>query len=105
MGHYVFEVVQWVEKGPSRHVGYMRAHFRTKQDACTYYARHNPHMRHIAQTHGWESDWDPQTHLKYIIREFKNIEQVIPPFDPKDEPVVKSNDLQQVISTTSKFLK
>ena len=35
--------------GKSEHVGYMNKHFRTKQEACDYYDRFNPHMRGLNQ--------------------------------------------------------
>ena len=47
---FVLEVVrfirdrdEWMAKGgKEEHVGYMRAHFRKKKDAASYYDRHNP---------------------------------------------------------------
>ena len=53
---YVLEVVEFITKkdgedgwlalgGKLKHVGYMRAKFKTRNDACAYYNRHNPGMR------------------------------------------------------------
>ncbi len=74
------------------HVGYMDAHFRRKRDACSYYARHNPHMRALDAYGGRYSDWDPTTHLAYIIREEQSVHATVPPFDPADASVRKGNE-------------
>lgn len=90
---WVLEVVRFHTAGVPQdtptakytHVGYMDAHFRTKQDACSYYARHNPHMRAIDVNPGLKSDWDPQTHLAYIVRRgIVGLQTSVPPFDPED---------------------
>lgn len=94
---FVLEVVrfiqdhdEWMAKGGKQeHVGYMRARFRTKKDAASYYDRHNPHMRGLNAHNTWASDWDPNTSLKYIVREDKNLNHTISPFDPADEPVIE----------------
>ena len=93
---FVLEVVrfitdseEWHAKGGKlEHAGYMRAIFRTKKDAASYYDRHNPHMRGLNAHNTWCSDWDPVTHFKYIVRVHHNIIESIPPFDPRDEPEV-----------------
>lgn len=93
---FVLEVVrfildhdEWMAKcGKQEHVGYMRAYFRTKRDAASYYDRHNPHMRGLNAHNTWKSDWDPTTSLMYIVRENHCLIQTIPPFDPADEPVI-----------------
>ena len=48
------------------HVGY-GCSLQDKQDVFVY-TRHNPHMRAIDVNPGLKSDWDPQTHLAYIVR-------------------------------------
>ena len=93
---YVLEVVrfitdseEWKAKGGKfEHVGYMRAMFRTKEDAASYYDRHNPHMRGLNAHGNWRSDWDPNSHLMYIVREDYDLNDDLPPFDPRDEPEV-----------------
>jgi len=52
------------------HVGYLRAVFRRKEDACSYYDKHNPHMRPLNAHKTFISDWDPDTRLLYIVRIF-----------------------------------
>ncbi len=97
---FVLEVVrfiddrdEWMAKGGKQeHVGYMRAHFRTKKDAASYYDRHNPHMRGLNAHNTWNSDWDPTTSLLYIVREDHHLIQTIPPFDPADEPAIKRTE-------------
>jgi len=90
---WMLEVVCFHERGVPQdnptakftHVGYMDAHFRTKRDACSYYARHNPHMRAIDVDPGLKSDWDPRTHLAYIVRRgIAGLHTTVPPFDPED---------------------
>lgn len=91
---YVLEVVrfihdrkEWMKRGSKQeHVGYMRAHFRTKKDAASYYDRHNSHMRGLNAHNTWQSDCDPNTNLLYIVRVSHNLSCTISPFDPNDEP-------------------
>jgi hypothetical protein len=97
-GLYVLEVIKfiverdgpdgWVNKGGKQeHIGYMKAKFKTKNDACSYYDRHNPHMRKLNIHNTYESDWDPDTHLMYIVRKDYMLNDNIPPFDEHDLPV------------------
>lgn len=65
------------------HIGYMKAIFRRKKDACMYYREHNPHMREILKHPIFKeyiSDWDPETRLAYIIRKFCNVALTVDPF-------------------------
>ena len=89
-----FEVAdEWRAKGGKQeHVGYMRARFRTINDAASYYNRHNPRMRGLNAHGTWESDWDPNTRLMYIVRRDHHLIQTIAPFDPRDEPEVKRTE-------------
>lgn len=104
---YVLEVARfitdreecWAKNGQIEHVGYMRALFRTKQAAAAYYDRHNPHLRKLNAHRTWQSDWDPETHLLYIVREYHGLIDTIAPFDPGDEPVV-TKIAGNVITTT-----
>lgn len=97
---YVLEVVkfisdkdEWIKKGGKQeHIGYMMAKFRTKQDACSYYDRHNPHMRSLNVHNTWKSDWDPDTKLMYIVREDYHINDTIPPFGKEDMPKQLNGD-------------
>lgn len=90
---YVLEVVRFItdvdewyaKRGKLQHVGYMRAHFRTKRDAASYYDRHHPHMRGLNSHNTWTSDWDPDTELLYIVRRDCSLIATIPPFDRGDE--------------------
>ena len=100
MRTFVLEVVRFIRdreestaKGiKMEHVGYMRARFRTKKNAASYYDRHNPHMRGLNAHNTWASDWDPTTALMYIVRENHHLNETIAPFDPQDEPVVQRTD-------------
>lgn len=91
---FVLEVVRFIREsdewrakgGRQQHLGYMRAHFRSREDAASYYDRHNPHMRNLNAHGTWESD--PDTGLLYIVREDHHLIATVPPFDPRDEPVV-----------------
>ncbi len=97
-GLYVLEVCRfiiekdgqdgWINKGGKQeHVGYMNAKFKTKNDACSYYDRHNPHMRKLNGHNTYKSDWDPNTYLFYIVRKDYMLNATIPPFDENDLPV------------------
>ena len=103
---YVLEAAKFTDVHPREnvHVGYMRAHFRTKKDACSYYDRHNKHMRSLNALNTWSSDWDPETRLYYIVRDWYGLKETVPPFDPKDEPVITFVDGAEC-GSESKYLK
>ena len=75
-----------VKGGKLEHVGYMKAKFKTKADAVSYYDRHNPHMRSLNAHNTYCSDWDPETKLMYIVREDFGINDHIDPFDVAEKP-------------------
>ena len=88
---YTLEVVKFIvdRDGPDGweargtkywHQGYMDKWFKTKKDACSYYDRHNPHMRSLNAHNTWKSDWDPNTHLLYIVRKFYGVGPKVPTF-------------------------
>lgn len=97
---FVLEVVrfiqdrdEWMAKGGKKeHAGYMRARFRTKKAAASYYDRHNTHMRRLNRHNTWASDWDPTTSLMYIVRQDHTLIQTIPSFDPAYEPVIERTE-------------
>jgi hypothetical protein len=76
---YVLEVQKYVNS-LSEHVGYMNKVFRTKQEACEYYDKHNPHMRKLNTHKSLRSDWDPTTHLLYVVRSYYSEILDIQPF-------------------------
>jgi hypothetical protein len=95
---YVLEVIKFISKsdgpdgwinkgGKQEHLGYMKAKFKTKEDECSYYDRHNPHMRGLNAYGTFESDWDPKTELLYIVREDYGLIDNIPPFSKDDLPI------------------
>jgi hypothetical protein len=91
---YVLEVVRYItekegntKEYKQQHVGYMKAKFRTTKDACSYYYRHNVHMRRLNIFGTYESDWDPNTKLKYIVRRDYHLMDAIDPFSPSDLPI------------------
>ena len=97
-GLYVLEVIRfitekdgengWLNKGSKEeHVGYMKAKFKSKKDACSYYDRCNPHMRSLNAHGTYISDWDPNTYLLYIVREDYVLYDSIPPFNDEDLPI------------------
>lgn len=102
-GCYVLEVVKfiikkegpngWLANGKFEHIGYMQAKFRTKEDACSYYDRHNPHMRKLNAFGTYKSDWDPKTKLLYIVRKDYGLNDIIPTFSKEDLPnTIYQND-------------
>ena len=109
-GKFVLEVVRfiresegpegWLEKGgKNEHVGYMKAKFRTKKDACSYYDRHNPDMRSLNANNTYVSDWDPDTQRQYIVRKDYALICTIPTFSEEDMPI------EQDCKRTYKYLK
>lgn len=115
---YVLEVLRmisqkdgpdgWIEKGGKyEHVGYMDARFKTLKDACSYYNKHNPHMRPLEALGKWrgcyKSDWDPNTHLCYITRVHFGANCTIPPFDQADASIIIRTD--HSVNINSKWLK
>lgn len=93
--HYVLEVVRFITNknesqnkgGKLEHIGYMKAIFKTKNNACSYYDRCNPHMRSLNAYGTYCSDWDPYTELKYIVREGHCLIDTVPTFSTEDMPV------------------
>jgi len=94
---YVLEVLEFITEkegdngwlaqgGKIKHIGYMKGHFKTKNDAVSYYDRHNPHMRSLNAHNTYESDWDPNTKLLYIVREDYHINATIDCFSIDDNP-------------------
>lgn len=66
--------------GKFDHVGYINKIFKSKQFACDYYDHYNPHMRLLNAHNNYCSDWDPETKLRYIVREYFDEFLKIPPF-------------------------
>jgi hypothetical protein len=89
-GH--IEHPEW--NGKSEHIGYINKIFKTKQQACAYYDKHNPHMRSLNAHNTWCSDWDPITNLMYIVREHHYEYLKIKPFTEKDinGNIIENND-------------
>ena len=94
---YVLEVIEFITEkdgdngwlklgGKFKHKGYMKAKFKEKKDAVSYYDKHNPHMRSLNAHGTYCSDWDPNTKLLYIVREDKHIIDTIEPFSKEDLP-------------------
>ena len=75
-GHIIHP--EW--NGKKEHIGYINKVFRTKQEASDYYIQHNPHMRRISSEFSWKSDWDTQTKLLYVVRQYTGEYLKIPPF-------------------------
>ena len=104
MTTYVLEVVKFITEregeegwqklgGKFKHIGYMKAKFKTKKDAVLYYDRHNPHMRSINAHNNYKSDWDPNTKLLYIVREDKHINDTINTFSDSDSDSPIEDDI------------
>ena len=100
MTTYVLEVIEfitekcgeegWLKLGTKRkHIGYMKAKFKTKKDAVSYYDRHNSHMRSLNAHNNYKSDWDPNTKLLYIVRKDYLINYTIDCFSIEDNTEIK----------------
>ena len=107
---YVLEVIEFINDkeednnwsdpgGKYKHIGYMKAMFKTKEDAVSYYDRHNPHMRSLNAYNTYCSDWDSKTKLLYIVRDDHLINDTIDPFSKDDLPYDNGT------TTTYKWLK
>ena len=94
---YVLEVCKFIEEDAEgdngclklgtkiKHIGYMKGKFKTKNDAVSYYDRHNTHMRSLKGSDGtYISDWDPITKLMYIVRDDYLINMTIDCFSVED---------------------
>ena len=80
------EIYSFID-GKEEHVGYMKAKFKTKEDACSYYNRNNLHMRKLNAHGDYKSDWDPITKLLYIVRKDYDLIDKIHPFSLDDLPI------------------
>jgi hypothetical protein len=80
--------------GKNEHLGYMNIIFKTKKLACDYYDKHNPHMRPLNAHNTYRSDWDPETYIEYVIREYGGEYLKIQPFveKNKEENILVTNN-------------
>ena len=62
-------------------------------------------MRSLNAHGKWESDWDPNTHLLYIVRQDKGIIDTILPFLEQDLPVDIVSNIDNSAGTTYQYLK
>ena len=97
---WVLEVGIFQPRLPNKgrfHLGYMKKFFRTRKDACEYYDRCNPHMRPLNAHGTYRSDWDPQTHLFYVVRANHCFNARMEPFDetPPEGTVKKRQRVPQ----------
>lgn len=108
---YVLEVLEFITEnegdngwmaqgGKIKHVGYMKGYFKTKNDAVSYYDRHNPHMRSLNAHGTYCSDWDPDTKLLYIVRNDYLINATVDCFSVED-----NTELVDVYFNKYKWLK
>ena len=65
-GH--IEHPEWHSK--FEHIGYLNKLFESAEEASAYYDRCHPHMRRLNAHGTWASDHDPDTGLRYIVREW-----------------------------------
>jgi hypothetical protein len=78
---FVLEVLRHEPGQYLCHVGYMDKIFDTKEEAIQFYDSHNPHMRSLNARNTFISDWDPETMLMYVIRDYVvGLGCTIPPF-------------------------
>jgi len=67
---YILEVQQYGSNGEPEHIGYIEKYFKTQAEACLYYDNHNTHMRSLNVNNNWISKLDPNTKLRYIVRDW-----------------------------------
>ena len=96
VARFITDPEEWkVKRGKLEHVGYMRAIFRTKAAAVSYYDRHNPTMRSLNEHGTWQSDWDPRTHMLYTVREYRGLICTVPEFEEATGGVVEVYQVKQ----------
>ena len=111
---YVLEVLEYITEkegdngwlaqgGKFKHIGYMKGYFKIKKDAVSYYDRHNPHMRSLNAHNTYQSDWDPNTKLLYIVRKDHDIIATIDCFsiDDNSEPEISNGSVSITINWLS----
>lgn len=54
-----------------KHIGYVSAVFKSKDEACKYYNENNKHMRNLNAHNTYVSDWDPRSKLRYVVRTYQ----------------------------------
>tara|TARA_B110000238_G_C16081890_1_gene419843 strand:- start:805 stop:1128 length:324 start_codon:yes stop_codon:yes gene_type:complete len=95
MAKYVLEVCEFIDEKEGdngwlalgtklKHIGYMKAKFKLKKDAVSYYDKHNTHMRSLNAHNTFQSDWDPNTKFMYIVRDDYLINMTIDCFSSED---------------------
>ncbi len=86
-GLYVLEAQHHITGVSCTHAGYMNKLFVSKESACTYYDKHNPHMRSLNAHNNWCSAFDPITNLRFIVRKHYGETKTFPIFERhnKDE--------------------
>ena len=72
----------------------MKAKFKSKNDAASYYDRNNTHMRPLNSNNDYRSDWDPETKLAYIVRDDKYIIDTINTFKSEDMPNIVNGKIK-----------
>jgi len=79
--------------GLYEHIGYMNKIFTTKKDACAYYDKYNKHMRKLNANNTLSgmlrSDYDPESKILYVVREYGGEYLKLEPFEKLEENVVK----------------
>lgn len=73
---FILEVQRYIRdertgaNGIFEHVGYVNRIFKTKPNAAEYYDILFPEMRGLNVLLTWNSDWHPETRLRYVVREY-----------------------------------
>ena len=90
---FLVDPEEWRAANSKRvHVGYMDAHFLTREDAASYYDRHHAGRMRALNAHGtWCSGWDPDTCLMYIVRKDYWVAMTVPPFCLTDASTVEDD--------------
>jgi len=83
--NFILEVQQFTETKPGvnngfKHIGYMDILFINKKEACLYYDKYHKQMRSLNAHKTWRSDWNSETKLRYIVREYNYEIMKIKPF-------------------------
>jgi triacylglycerol esterase/lipase EstA (alpha/beta hydrolase family) len=95
--------------GLYEHIGYMNKIFTTKKEACAYYDKYNKNMRKLNANNTLSgmlrSDYDLETKILYVVREYGGEYLKLPPFEKLEKNVVKQPENYVVLFINERIKK
>lgn len=111
---YIFEALKFFHdgfilhpewNGLCEHIGYMNKIFMTKKQACDYYNEYNKHMRKLNTNNTIRSDYDPETKILYVLREYGGEYLKLPPFEKLQEKLQEKQHENYIVSFINTKIK